>query len=110
MADDMVLQGDPAEARKVLIDQARALDLVIDRRWSVETLAQKVAEAQEAKKLADTEAMRAEPQTPVFLLRDAWPFEDERHNAGETIDVPVSIARRWIECGVARDARPLPSL
>lgn len=110
MADDKVLQGDPVEAKKVLNEQARALGLQVDRRWAVETLAEKVAEAQEAQKLSNEDALRAEPQTPVFLLRDAWPYEDERHNAGETIDVPISIARRWIEVGVARDARPLPGL
>lgn len=110
MADDKKLQGDPDEARKVLLEQAKALDLRVDARWSVETLAERVAEAQEAKAEADKAEFAAAKKTPVLLLRDAFPVEDEKHLAGETIDVPIEMARRWIEAGVARDARPLPEL
>ena len=110
MAEDKKLQGDPEEARKVLLEQAAALDIEVGGRWSVETLADKVREAQEAKDAADKAKFKATAKTPVFLLRDAFPVTDEKHLAGETIDVPVEMARTWIAAGVARDARPLPNL
>ena len=71
-------------------------------------LAAKVLDAQEAKALAEKAAYEAERKTPVLLLRDAWPVADERHNAGEIINVPIDIAKKWFEAGVAVRADPLP--
>jgi len=100
--------ADDAEAKEVLLAQAKALGLKVDKRWSVETLAESVAEAQEAAKEAAAAAFAEAKKTPVKLLRDAWPLADERHNAGEVIDVPVALARHWIEAGVAERADPFP--
>lgn len=99
MADDF------KEERKVLLAQARVLGMDVDGRWSVETLAEKVAEAQEARREAETQATKAASDTWVFLLRDGFPVEDEKHLAGETICVPAYIAERWYEAGVARPGK-----
>lgn len=96
--------SDNKEAVKVLRDQARTLGLEIDGRWSVETLAEKVKEAQEANSAKQTEAIRASSDTAVYLLRDAFPVEDEKHLAGETITVPAEMAKYWYRAGVARPA------
>lgn len=103
MADDDT--RDLAEPKKVLLDQAKALGLKVDARWSVDTLAERVLEAEE---IAATEAkaeFNAAPKVWVFLLRDGWPVADERHNAGETIAVTQEIADKWYEAGVARPGK-----
>lgn len=98
------------EAWKVLREQAKVLGLKINPKWEIGELALAVKEAQEAQS-AEAKAEFAEARkTPVFLFRDAWPVEDEKHLAGETIEVTIDIARKWIAAGVARDARPLPDL
>lgn len=94
-----------ADALKVLMDQARALGLVADPAWDVDTLAQKVLDAQEAKTAADEAAFAAEPKVWVFLLRDGWPVADEKHLAGETIQVTEAIADKWYVAGVARPGK-----
>lgn len=100
--------ADEDQAKKVLLEQASALDLAVDGRWSVETLAEKVLEAQDAAKAAEKAAFKAVKKVPVLLLRDAWPLEDERHNAGEIIEVPIALAKHWFASGVAERADPLP--
>lgn len=93
------------EAKKVLLGQARVLGMDVDGRWSVDTLAMKVQEAQEAQKEANTKAIKDASDTWVYLLRDAFPAEDEKHRAGETIKVPADMADRWYEAGVARPGK-----
>jgi len=96
---------DTTEAMKVLKAQARALGMDIDGRWSVDTLAEKVAEAQEAKKEAEIASDMERSTVWVFLLRDGFPFEDVKRLAGETIQVTPEIAERWYEAGVARPGK-----
>lgn len=96
---------DLAEAGRVLKEQAKALGLGIDQTWDTDTLAGKVLEAQEAAAEADKAAFEAARKVPVFLLRDAFPVEDEKHMAGETIAVPQDMAERWFELGVARPGK-----
>jgi hypothetical protein len=105
MTDEEKAARDLVEASQVLKDQAKALDLAIDPEWDTDTLAVKVLEAQEAAAEADKAAFEAARKVPVFLLRDAWPVADERHNAGETIDVTEEIAEKWYEAGVARPGK-----
>lgn len=45
---------------------------------------------------------------PVKLLRDYWPKENERIEAGTVLDLPTADAKRLIEAGVAERADPLP--
>jgi hypothetical protein len=99
------METDNAEAKKVLLGQARVLGMEVDGRWSVDTLAMKVQEAQEAQKEANTKAIKDASDTWVYLLRDAFPAEDEKHRAGETIKVPADMADRWYEAGVARPGK-----
>lgn len=94
-------ERETAEAKTVLLDQAKALGMEVDGRWSVDTLAEKVLEAQVAKADADKAAFEAEEKVMVFLIRDCWPL-DVRHYAGETIGVPRDIAARWCAAGAAR--------
>jgi hypothetical protein len=105
MADPIQTARQTAEAKKVLLSQADALGMEVDKRWSVDTLAEKVLEAQESAKDADLAAFAAAPKVWVFLLRDGWPVADERHNAGETIAVTQEIADKWYEAGVARPGK-----
>jgi hypothetical protein len=97
MADD----NDKAEAKKVLLEQAKALDMDVDKRWSVETLAEKVMEAQDAARDNKRADFEAKANTWVVLLRAAFPVEDERHEIGETIKVTEAMADRWYAAGVA---------
>src|SRR4051812_7823909 len=95
-----------ADALKVLMGQAKALGLKVDPAWDVDTLALRVLEAEEAKTAADKAAFDALPDKVwVYLLRDGWAVADERHNAGETIEVTEDIANKWYEAGVARPGK-----
>lgn len=96
---------DLREAKKVLLEQASVLSLKVDARWSVDTLAEKVLEAEELRKEASVAADLAAADTWVFLLRDGFPAEDVKKKAGETILVSAAIADRWFECGVARPGK-----
>jgi hypothetical protein len=98
-------QARTAEAKAVLMKQAEALDMTIDNRWSAETLAEKVLAAQEAKKAADEATFIKAAKVWVYLLRGAYPTEDQKHFAGETIQVTPEIAERWYEAGVARPGK-----
>ena len=98
------MSNDFKEAKKVLLGQAKALDMEVDGRWSVETLAEKVLEAQEAQSEAETQAIRDESDTWVFMLRDGFAVADEKLRTGGTFLVPDWIAERWFVAGVARPA------
>lgn len=100
--------ADTDEAKKVLLAQARVLGLEVDGRWAVETLAEKVQEAQEASAEDQRKKFAEAKKIPVQLLRDAFPQEDEKHLAGEVIDVPIDMAKAWFASGVAVRADPLP--
>lgn len=91
--------------KKILLAQAKALGMEVDGRWSIDTLAEKVEEAQIAAKESQTKAIQDASDTWVFLLRDAFPVDDEKHRAGETICVPADMADRWYEAGVARPGK-----
>lgn len=108
--DDKKLQGDPAEAKRVLLEQAEALGMDVDKRWSAETLAEKVAEAIEDQKAEAKKAYKKEKKTPVLMIRDGFAEEDVRIRAGTVADVSLDVAKKWIDAGVAKDARPLPGL
>ena len=100
-------ENDNKEARKVLLAQAKVLGLDVDGRWSVERLAEEVQLAQEAAAEAKKAEFAAAKKVPVLLKRAAWPLENERHEIGEVIEVPVDMAKRWISLGVAERADPL---
>jgi hypothetical protein len=91
---------------KILKKQAKVLGMDVDGRWSVDTLAEKVADAMEAKKEAEAQAIRDASDTWVFMIRDGFAVEDEKLKTGGTFKVPSYIADRWYECGVARPGKP----
>jgi hypothetical protein len=95
------------EAKKVLLEQAAVLKLDVDGRWSVERLAEEVQLAQVAAADAKKAEFAAAKKVPVLLKRAAWPLENERHEIGEVVLVPVEMAKRWIALGVAERADPL---
>lgn len=98
MAEDIL------SPKKVLLGQAATLGLKVDARWSVDTLAEKVLEAQEAKTAAETQAIKDAADTWVFMLRDGFAVEDEKLKTGGTFKVPAYVASRWYKAGVARPA------
>jgi hypothetical protein len=105
MTEEEKAARDLVEANQVLKDQANALNLSIDPAWDTDTLAAKVLDAQETAAEAHRAAFEAARKVPVFLLRDAFPIEDEKHLAGETIAVPQDMADLWFEAGVARPGK-----
>lgn len=96
--------ADDKEAKKVLLGQAKVLGMEVDGRWSVDTLAEKVLEAQEAKSEAEKQAIRDASDTAVYMIRDGFAVEDEKLRAGGTFNVPSEIAKCWYKAGVARPA------
>jgi biopolymer transport protein ExbB/TolQ len=93
--------ADTIEAEKVLLEQAKALDLKVDKRWSVDTLAEKVLEAQNEQRDAKAADFHAKADVWVKLLRAAFPVEDERYEIGATVKVTQDMADRWYAAGVA---------
>lgn len=110
MSDEAdTIQGpavDRVEAKRVLLEQAKALDIEIDGRWSVERLAEAVMEAQSANASKAASAIEQASDTWVYLLRDAFPITDMKRKAGDTIRIPADMAERWYEAGVARPGKP----
>lgn len=101
----MADENDKAEARKVLLGQAATLGLDVNKHWSTETLAEKVLEAQNAQREEKNAEFDAKATVWVYLLRAAFPKEDERHKIGETVLVTPELADRWYEAGVARPGK-----
>jgi hypothetical protein len=89
------------EAKKVLLAQARQLGMDIDGRWSVETLAEKVAEALEGQTERDDEAVKAAADTWIFCIRDCF-LGTEKHRAGSVIQAPKELYTNWKTTGAAR--------
>lgn len=94
------------DAKKVLLDQAAALGMKVDARWSVDTLAERVLEAQDMAKAAAKAEFAKTTKVKVRLLRDGFPEEDVKVLAGDTCMVTEDIAFRWYDLGVAVPARP----
>lgn len=89
------------EAKKVLLAQAKQLGMDVDRRWSVETLAEKVAEAQETLSDREDEAVKAAADTWVFPLRDCF-LGTEKQPAGRAFMAPKELYANWKATAAAR--------
>jgi hypothetical protein len=100
--------ADTAEAERVLLEQAAALELEVDGRWSVETLADKVLKAQRAKDAAEKAAYAKAKKVAVRLRKNAFPVTGEKALKGSIVEVPIDLAKRWITEGVADRADPFP--
>lgn len=90
-----------ADAKKVLLAQARSLGMDVDGRWSVETLAEKVMDAQEAQSERETEAVKESADTWVYCIRDCF-LGTDKHVAGSVIKAPKELYVRWRDVGAAR--------
>lgn len=93
-----------AEAKRTLMQQAKELGMEVDKRWSVETLAEKVVEAQAEHEEKQAKAIDDASDTWVMLLRGAWPTSMQKYPAGSVIKIPEDMAERWIEAGACRPA------
>lgn len=90
------------DARKVLLDQAAALNMDVNPEWTVDELAEKVLEAEKAKADADKAKIKnAKKKATVKLLRNAFLVADEKLEKGAVVEVPIDTAKAWIEAGVA---------
>lgn len=89
------------EHKKVLLAQAKHLDMDVDGRWSVETLAEKVAEALESQTAREDEAIKEAADTWVFCIRDCF-LGTEKHRAGSVVKAPKELYHNWKVTGAAR--------
>jgi hypothetical protein len=99
MADD----DGKAEARKVLMGQAKVLGLDVDGRWSVETLAEKVRDAQDGLAAKEQAAVVDAADTWVFPVRDCF-LGTEKQPAGRAFRAPKELYLNWKATGAARMA------
>jgi hypothetical protein len=93
------------EPKAILLAQARAIGLEVDGRWSIDTLAEKVEEAQILHVEKQTEDIRKSCDTWVYMIRDGFVVADEKLEAGTMAEVPEAVAERWYEAGVARPGK-----
>lgn len=89
------------EHKKTLLAQARQLGITVDGRWSIETLAEKVLEAQETQAEREADAIREAADTWVYCIRDCF-LATEKHPAGSVIRAPEELYRNWRTTGAAR--------
>lgn len=99
---------DNAEAIRVMREQARYYQIKIDPTWSAEDLAQKIIDVQMEIEAKEDEEFQKAKKLRVKMIRDGWPLANMRIPAGKTCDIPVPLAKRWIEAGVCERADPLP--
>lgn len=91
------------EARKVLLAQAKALGMDVDGRWSVETLAEKVQEAQDGLAAKQQAAVEKAADTWVYPIRDCF-LGTVKQPAGKAFKAPKELYQRWKATGAARAA------
>lgn len=92
---------DQLDPRDVMMEQARVMGLKVDQRWSDETLSEKIAGHTETLAEKEAENIRKNSDTWVLLKKGAFPTSRIKYLAGETVQVPKDMARRWYEAGVA---------
>lgn len=89
------------DPKKILLAQARRLGLEVDGRWSVDTLSEKVAEANENAEALEAEAIAKAADTWVYCLRDCF-LATEKHVSGSVIRAPKALYLNWKATGAAR--------
>lgn len=93
--------ADTTEAMQIMRDQANYYGITVDALWSPEDLAQKIMDAQlAAETKANAEFAKAK-KVKIRMVRDCWALTT-RIPAGKTADIPLDLARRWIESGAAK--------
>ena len=89
------------EAKKTLLAQAKQIGMDVDGRWSIETLAEKVAEAQASLSEREDEAIKEAADTWVFPIRDCF-LGTEKQPAGRAFKAPKELYQNWKATGAAR--------
>lgn len=92
---------DMLSPQQVLEAQARTLGLKIDQRWSVDTLAKRVLQAQERAAAQEQVAVKQSSDTWIFCLRDCF-VGTEKFQAGSVTKAPKELYQRFKETGAAR--------
>lgn len=95
------MSDDNMEARKTLMGQAEAIGLVVDGRWSIETLAEKVQAALESREENDNATVRKSSDTWVFAIRDCF-LGTEKKPSGSVFKAPKELYGNWKATGAAR--------
>lgn len=90
-----------AEAKKTLMARAKQLGLDVDKRWSVETLSEKLEEAYLDKEEADAQALIESADTWIFAIRDVF-LGTDKHPAGSVVEVPAHLYQNWKATGACR--------
>lgn len=98
------------EAMDTMRGQAAALGMKVDPNWTPEQFAQAIIDAQVAVKAKQNDEFQKAKKVKVRMKRDGFPLDDMKVPAGNTCDVPIEMARRWLELGVCERADPLPDL
>ena len=93
------------ETKQVLIDQAKAMGMEIDRRWSLDTLAEKVAEQQAFNSELEADEVNGSCDTWVLMIRDGFITANDRARAGTVAKIPAAMADYWYEAGVCRPSK-----
>ena len=93
--------SDFAEPRKVLLAQARTLKMEVDGRWSTDTLAEKVLEAQEAHEQNEAQAILDASDTWVYAIRDCF-LGTEKKPATSVFMAPKQLYNNWKPAGACR--------
>ncbi len=96
-------------ARKVMRGQADALGLSLPSTMSSEEMATAIIEAQRTVEEREREAFTKAKKTPVRLRKNAFSLPGVKHQKGETVEVPIDVAKRWVAGGIAERADPFPS-
>jgi hypothetical protein len=89
------------EHKKTLLAQARQIGMDVDGRWSIETLAEKVAEAQASLADREDEAIKEAADTWVYPVRDCF-LGTEKRPAGRAFKAPKELYQNWKATGAAR--------
>lgn len=90
-----------SEEKKTLLAQAATVNLEVDGRWSVETLAEKVQEAIENHAQAEEKAIHAASDTWVYAVRDCF-LGTEKKPAGSVFKAPKELHQNWKSTGASR--------
>lgn len=87
-------------ADKELLRRAEEAGVEVDKRWSDETLRERVEEAEDRQE--PPAPPRETPLMKIELKRDTWDADGNRQEKGKVITVPVRDGVRAIEQGRAR--------
>lgn len=89
------------EAKKVLMARARQINMEVDKRWSLETLSEKLELALLEHEEEEAEALRQSCDTWVYAIRDCF-IATEKMKTGSVFEAPKALYMAWKANGAAR--------